>query len=372
MFCGSGLNLLEDNRLKPMSQLLAPSSIGEALDRLTILQLKLQFIQDKRRDDVQREYADLFELVKDFIAKDPYHYEKLLLVNKIMWEIQDILHEGKARDKDHEYDLMKELAVQNQRRFRIKRTLNENLGSKHREQKGYKGKKLFLLPHLGMGDQLFLNGAVRFFATYYDEVCLVIKKATLENVKTLYKDEPSVTFYPISDDNEISPKFGCPIDVFEKATQGFDGRGLCGFHTHSSQMDVFPFNFYSDLGLSKEIMMEWSLVPRLSHKLPSIPYVFYNNTSSNQTMTIPIDIEAQLVLNPAVNMYPVEHPWHPLAQEWVGLPLFEYTGLLKGAQKLLMVDSSFFCMAILLGLKPDVWCRNGRTYKHVVPDLVEH
>jgi hypothetical protein len=89
-------------------------------------------------------------------------------------------------------------------------------------------------------------------------------------------------------------------------------------------------------------------------------------------MNIPVDTEEQLVLNPAVNMYPLGHRWYLLAQEWVGLPLFNYTSLLQNAKKLLMVDSSFFCMAILLGLKPDVWCRNGRTYTHVVPDLHEH
>jgi hypothetical protein len=356
-----------------MSTLLAPSSIGEALDRLTILQLKLEFIQDKRREDVQREYDDLYDLVKEFIARDPYHYEKLLLVNKIMWQIQDILHEGKANDKEHEYQLMKELAVQNQRRFRIKRTLNENLGSKHREQKGYKGKKVFVLSHLGMGDQLFMNGAVRYFATYYDEVCLVVKKATLENVKTLYKDEPAVSFHVINDDAEISPKFGCPLDVFQKVTQGFDGVGLCGFHTDGSQMDQFPLNFYSDLHLPKELVRGFSHIPSLSSKpSPSLPFIFYNNTSSNQTMTIPIDLEAQLVLNPATNMYPVGHKWHQAAQDWVGLPLFEYTNLLQGATKLLMVDSSFFCMALLLGLTPEVWCRNQRTYKHFAPEIVEH
>jgi len=356
-----------------MSTLLAPSSIGEALDRLTILQLKLEFIQDKRREDVQREYNDLFDLVKDFIARDSWHYEKLLLVNKIMWQIQDILHEGKAHDKDHEYQLMKELAVQNQRRFRIKRTLNENLGSKHREQKGYKGKKIFLLSHLGMGDQLFMNGAVRFFATYYDEIRLVVKKATLENVKTLYKDEPSVTFHIVDADEEVSPKFGCPLETFKRTVEGFDGIGLCGFHTDGSKMEEFPFNFYSDIGLPKEILKEWSFLPSLQGTpIPSEPFIFYNNTSSNQTMNIPIDIQAQLVLNPAINMYPTGHRWHQVAQEWVGLPLFEYTNLLKGASKLFMVDSSFFCMALLLNLTPEVWCRNQRSYKHVVPDLVEH
>ncbi len=355
-----------------MSTLLAPSSIGEALDRLTILQLKLQYIQDKRKEDVQREYDDLYDLVKDFIAKDTYHYEKLLLVNKIMWDIQDILHEGKAKDKEHEYELMKDLAVQNQRRFRIKRTLNENLGSKHREQKGYKGKKIFLLSHLGMGDQLFLNGAVRFFATYYDEVRIVVKKTTLDNVKTLYRDEPSVTFHVIHDDIEISPKFGCPVETFQKAVEGFDGVGLCGFHANGSKMELFPLNFYSELGLSKEVMMEWSHIPSLEEDLPEEPFIFYNNTSSNQTMNIPVDIDKNLIINPAVNVYPQNHRWHSLAQKWVGLPLFSYTELLQKSAQLLMVDSSFFCMALLLGLKPEVWCRNKRSYLHVQSELIEH
>ena len=42
-----------------MTTFLAPSSYGEALDRLTILQLKLDYITDKRRDDVQVEFNDL-------------------------------------------------------------------------------------------------------------------------------------------------------------------------------------------------------------------------------------------------------------------------------------------------------------------------
>jgi hypothetical protein len=355
-----------------MCTLLVPSSIGEALDRLTILQLKLEYIQDKRRDDVQREYDDLYNLVREYIQKDPYHYKKLLLVNKMMWDIQDTLHEGKTHNKEHEYELMKELAVHNQRRFRIKRTLNENLGSKHREQKGYKGKKMFLLSHLGMGDQLFMNGAVRFLATYFDEVCLVVKKNTLDNVQQLYKDEPSVTLYVVNDDIEISPNFGCSLDVFKKVVEGFDGIGLCGFHTNSSQMNEFPLNLYSDLRLPKDIMREWSYIPNLQRATPDIPYVFYTNTSSNETKSIPVDIHAQLVINPATNMYPSDHTWHSLAQQWVGLPLFEYTHLLQKAQRLLMVDSSFFCMALLLDLKPEVWCRNQRTYKHIQNDLIEH
>ena len=71
-------------------------------------------------------------------------------------------------------------------------------------------------------------------------------------------------------------------------------------------------------------------------------------------------------------MYPEGHKWYDTAKAWVGLPFFDYTDLLKKADKILVTDSSFFCMALLLRLKPEVWARGKRTYKNVAPDLTEH
>ena len=85
-----------------MNTFLAPSSCGEALDRLTILELKKEFIKDNRRTDVLREYDELKDLVKDMLEKDPYHYSKLLEVNYIMWLLQDELHSGTLADKEKE------------------------------------------------------------------------------------------------------------------------------------------------------------------------------------------------------------------------------------------------------------------------------
>lgn len=354
-----------------MTQFLAPSSYGEALDRLTILQLKLDFIQDKRRDDVRREFDDLYELVKDLIAKDTFHYMKLLEVNRIMWQIQDILHEGKTQDKEHEYNLMKQLAVENQRRFRLKRTINENLGSRHKEQKGYKGKRAFVLSHQGMGDYLFLNGAVRYLATFFDEVCVVVKEQYKNNMVELYKDEPAVSFYTIQQDKDISPLFGCPFEWFQQVIAGYDFVGLCGYHKQLEVND-FPRSFYSDLGIPVEALFSWSSLPLGTTDIPSEPYTVLHSNSSNTEANIPIDLDQQLVLNPSKNMYPEGHKWHGIAQKWAGLPMLQYTSLLKHAQTLKMVDSSFFCMSLLLGKLPEVWCRNGRTYTNIAPALVEH
>lgn len=354
-----------------MNQFMAPSSYGEALDRLTILELKLEFIQDKRREDVQREYEDLKELVNEMLKKDPFHYAKLLEANRNMWMIQDILHSGKLDDKEAEYNLMKMLAVENQRRFRLKRTLNEYLGSRHKEQKGYKGNRCLVLGHQGMGDHLFLNGAIRFLASSFDEVCVVVKEQYLVNLKYLYFSESAVTFKSIQDDSDFSPNFGAKPDVFEKGIEGFEKVFLVGYHGNNGVPD-FPLSFYDDMKLERKLMLEWSFLPstHLAEGLP--PFVFYHNQASNYVAPIPVDLEEKLVLNPSENMYPEGHKWYEIAKAWVGLPFFDYTDLMKKADKILVTDSSFFCMAVLLGLKPEVWARGRRSYKNVVPDLVEH
>lgn len=354
---------------------LSPTSYGEALDLLTILELKQENIRDPvRRADVQREYADLLESVRLFKEKDPFHYRKLYEVNQIMWKIQDVLHSGSFRDKEHEYTLMKQLAVENQRRFRLKRTLNTNLGSRAREQKGYKGKRLFLLSHLGLGDHLFMNGAIRVLATLFDEVCVVVKRRNIANVRALFKDEPSVTFYEVNEDIDISPMYGCSNDQFQHAVAGFDNVQLCGCHKNGGPQNDFPRSFYTEMGIPVEFLFSWSHIPDmvLSSTWKSIPALFYHNDASDATIEIPVNIEEKLVINPIRNMYPAGHRWYESAQYWVGRPLIEYANLLKDVHELKMVDSAFFCMAIILGRRPEVWTRRGHSYKNICPELNEH
>jgi hypothetical protein len=350
---------------------MAPSSYGEALDRLTILDLKLEFIQDKRREDVQREHADLKELVRDMLIRDSFHYEKLLEVNRIMWMIQDILHSGKLNDKEAEYNLMKQLAVENQRRFRLKRTMNEFLGSHQKEQKGYKGKRCLVVGHQGMGDHLFINGGIRFLATHFDEVCVVVKQQYLDNLKILYANESAVTLHPITTDAELSPAYGADSVEFGKFASTFDIDYMLGYHGGNSVVD-FPLSFYDDFKMDRSVMMEWSYLPSTKPVDDLPPFVFYHAKASNAVAQIPINLEEKLVINPSENMYPEGHRWHSLVQSWVGLPFFEYTDILRKADQIFVVDSSFFCMSLLLKRKPEVWSRNGRTYRNVVPDLIEH
>ena len=46
-----------------------PVSLGEAIDKITILDIKLEKIKDNRKNDVQKEYDLLFEKLNNFINK---------------------------------------------------------------------------------------------------------------------------------------------------------------------------------------------------------------------------------------------------------------------------------------------------------------
>lgn len=113
-----------------------PVSYGEALDKLTILEIKLEKIKDDRRLDVEKEYFQLHDVLKDLIIKTQEYYDKLKEVNLSIWIKQDIFRD--SHDINLKQKLCIEIIDENDDRFRIKNKINNILGSSLKEQKGYK------------------------------------------------------------------------------------------------------------------------------------------------------------------------------------------------------------------------------------------
>ena len=73
-----------------------PVSIGEALDKLSILEIKLDKIKDERRADVQKEYDAILGKLDHLFTRDAkFHYHILKEVNMRIWNDQDIFRESK-------------------------------------------------------------------------------------------------------------------------------------------------------------------------------------------------------------------------------------------------------------------------------------
>ena len=72
-----------------MSIVELPVSLGEALDKLTILDIKCEKINDNRLNDVTKEYQILYDKLETYINNFNYHYNILKQINLDIWEMQD-------------------------------------------------------------------------------------------------------------------------------------------------------------------------------------------------------------------------------------------------------------------------------------------
>ena len=122
-------------------EVMCPVSIGELIDKLSILCIKEQMIQDDaKRGFVLAEKKRLEDLVSELsLGKIDNFLQDLNEVNLKLWKIEDDIRE-KERVKEFDSDfveLARSVYITNDRRFEIKRSINETYGSQFQEVKSY-------------------------------------------------------------------------------------------------------------------------------------------------------------------------------------------------------------------------------------------
>jgi hypothetical protein len=149
-------------------------SIGEALDKLTILDIKKDKIVDvNNKADVVNEYNYLYEELKKFITNNNYYYCLLKKVNLEIWDLMDIIRT--PIDKDTYYLLCDMTINLNDSRFLLKKKINALSESKFKEQKGYKKRCLNIVINADHNIFVLFLGAIRYYSLFYDEVYVYIK-----------------------------------------------------------------------------------------------------------------------------------------------------------------------------------------------------
>jgi len=120
-----------------------PISLGELIDKLTILQIKLQQIDDPEKwKNVKNEWDILSRLpeYKDVAYEIAPFFTKLYIVNMELWKIEDDIREC---EKNQNFDLRfiqlaRSVYKTNDKRAAIKKEINLKYGSKIIEEKSYK------------------------------------------------------------------------------------------------------------------------------------------------------------------------------------------------------------------------------------------
>lgn len=120
--------------------MLVEVSIGEVFDKLSILTIKMDKIQDPiKRENVTKEYTSLKEALKgiDYPSQVNDMFEDLTHVNLALWDIEDRirLKESLQQFDDEFVELARSVYRTNDRRFDIKRQINSILNSELVEEK---------------------------------------------------------------------------------------------------------------------------------------------------------------------------------------------------------------------------------------------
>lgn len=106
-------------------------SIGELLDKYSILELKRENIRDEsRKNGVEVELEAIRPVVMPFMASLWYEYRLLKFINKVIWDLNDISCKSPHFDG-------RRLMDENNARFRVKKMINERGKSRICEQKSY-------------------------------------------------------------------------------------------------------------------------------------------------------------------------------------------------------------------------------------------
>lgn len=115
-------------------------SIGEIVDKLSILQIKTEMIKDEEKlANVKQEYDYLYDIVFEEMKIEQSDFFDMVSINQKLWKIEDDIRD-KERDKtfDDEFiELARSVYFTNDERAEVKKRINIKYGSMFVEEKSY-------------------------------------------------------------------------------------------------------------------------------------------------------------------------------------------------------------------------------------------
>jgi predicted nucleic acid-binding Zn-ribbon protein len=113
-----------------------PVSVGELLDKITILEIKSKYTDNEY---VIKELNDLNEIRNTLTSYTMEYMDELRDVNQKLWDIEDRIREleEEYRFDDEFISLARQVYITNDKRAEIKRKINDETNSNYKEIKLY-------------------------------------------------------------------------------------------------------------------------------------------------------------------------------------------------------------------------------------------
>ena len=120
-----------------------PISLGELIDKISILVIKEKKIKDEKKNNLIREELTLLRKTLNEAANNNSinnYLNQLIDVNSALWKIEDEIRDCEKNKKfDQKFiELARSVYITNDKRAEIKLEINNKFGSKIVEVKSYK------------------------------------------------------------------------------------------------------------------------------------------------------------------------------------------------------------------------------------------
>ena len=129
------------SKIKYLSTILAPISIGELIDKITILEIKQIYMTGTKLKNINKEMKLLKNILQDKnLEINIALIKNLKKINKKLWEIEDNI---RIKESNQEFDeefihLARSVYIENDTRASIKKEINQKYNSELVEEKLYK------------------------------------------------------------------------------------------------------------------------------------------------------------------------------------------------------------------------------------------
>lgn len=131
------MTIFETNKVKYMK---IEVSIGEIVDKLSILQIKTEMIKDEKKlINVKKEYDYLYDIVFNEMKIEQTDFSEMVSINQKLWKIEDdIRDKERAQEFDDIFvELARAVYYTNDERAEVKKKINLKYGSLFVEEKSY-------------------------------------------------------------------------------------------------------------------------------------------------------------------------------------------------------------------------------------------
>jgi hypothetical protein len=115
-------------------------SIGEIVDKLSILRIKKNNITDEEKlVNINKEYDYLYYKVFQELKIESSDFYEMIMVNEMLWNVEDsIRKKEKNKELDQDFiEMARSVYITNDRRAEIKKNINLKYNSTFVEEKSY-------------------------------------------------------------------------------------------------------------------------------------------------------------------------------------------------------------------------------------------